>query len=109
MIKIISKKKYENLLDRIDDLTLDLDYIQGEKNKLEDQVKIFNEDNKNKAKVILELTEKLDNQKKEEKKKINKLKSELKTIYANFPDIKEIMSLPKKRGRKPKKEVKNEK
>lgn len=46
MIKIISKKKYENLLDRIDDLTLDIDYLKGENDKLEDQVKIFNEDNK---------------------------------------------------------------
>lgn len=66
MIKIISKKKYKNLLDRIDDLTLDIDYLKGENDKLEEQVKIFNDDNKKKEKTT-----------KKQKEEIAKLKIEL--------------------------------
>ena len=55
MIKIISKKRFTNLMERIDDLTLELEYLQGEYNKLLEQVDIFNADNKKKAKEIAKL------------------------------------------------------
>ena len=108
MIKIISKRKYENLLDRIDDLTLDLEHLQGENDKLEEQVKIFNADNKKKKEQITKLKIELEDTKeflKHEKECSSALRvirqeleselviqnNQISSIYNMFPETKKFI------------------
>lgn len=65
MIKIISKQKYENLLDRIDELTLDLEDMTEQYEKAQHNSEVFHKDNKEKDEIIKlkdEMINKLANQ-----------------------------------------------